>query len=460
MQTLKKTETDFNEWHGKRFEANSGLQRKLGIELEFPLVSNREERFGQAVELETVQKIYKHIAGNHDWDLELGELEISKAYGDYRIKINAEAGFSTLEMSMPPASSISHADEMIGEFVPILLDAAESNHTIPLGYGIQPVTTQNIGLISSRDRSSSMSYLKPTLTATEYEEHDWRLSGTVSSSVQFHISATSAEDAMRLMNVFNGFAPEFLLLSANSRIAKGEDSGKADIRSMFYQIYDKIPLAAGIAPRFGSFDEYMQAVTDIPLLLLVRDGRYAVVDEGKHISFSEFMHSTKGVRTISDSGSTQSRATFEPGDMDVHESMVRWEARAKGITGTVEFRICSMQQSKSDILALGAAVLGIASNLKKAESLVLSRTVEDAQRTKEKIALLGARSGPETIDFTAKMLDIAKEGLISVGENPDSLSRLYERLEKKVTPSDLSLGLFEPRDVRPFIESIRFDPYN
>lgn len=444
---------ELSEWHSERFRV-PGESRRLGIELEFPLVYGAT---GKAIDLETARSIYERIArGDKSWSLNLKELEVRKKCGGQTITMNSEAGFSTLELSLPPAQNIAHASELIAEFAPVIIRAAESAGACALGYGIQPITPQNVGLISTKNRSQSMLYIEPVFNKAQPEEHDWRLSGTVSSSVQFHITALGPEDAMRLMTVFNGLSPEFLLLSANSRVAKGKDSGRSDTRSRFYQLYDRIPLVAGVAPRFSNFNEYIQALTDIPVHLLSRKGNYVVVRERK--SFRDFMDSGT-ISTISyQNPGIKHIEEFQKGDIDVHESMVRWEARVKGITGTVEFRTCSMQGSAKHILALASAVIGLASNLDEAEALAISRSVEDTQRAKELISMRGASSGNRALDFTIRMLDVAKEGLEKTGENTDYLELLYDAVRRKEVPSDRSLNVFKDEGIGPFIQCVRFDP--
>ncbi|MCL4365582.1 MAG: glutamate-cysteine ligase family protein [Candidatus Marsarchaeota archaeon] len=449
--------TELSKWHPGRFEANPRESRKLGIELEFPLVSAKSGSVGEAIDLKTAREIYGSIAmDDKSWGLNLKELEVSKICNDgQKVTLNSEAGFSTLELSLPPAQGIDDARTLIATYAPVIIHAAESAGAYVLGYGIQPITPPNAGLISTKDRSRSMLHIEPIFDETRQEEHDWRLSGTVSSSVQFHITALGPEDAMRLMTVFNGLSPEFLLLSANSRVAKGKDSGRSDTRSRFYQLYDRIPLVAGVAPRFSNFNEYIEALIDIPVHLLSRSGKYVVSRERK--SFRDFMNSGT-IRTIRHENPDVIRIEeFQKEDVDVHESMIRWEARVKGTTGTVEFRTCSMQQSAQHILALASAVVGLASNLDEAEALATSRSVEDAQKAKELISLFGAHGSKEALNSTKRMLDIAKEGLEKTGENTNYLELLYRAIRRKEVPSDRSLKVLN-EGMGQFIQYVRFDP--
>lgn len=439
--------------HAQKFkaEAQGKGAALLGIELEFPMVSSDSNRFGHALRLSEVKEVFRHIGAKPSWELTAQGLDAEIRMGGGVATINAEAGFSTLEIALPPASSIRHAGVMIENLVVTTLEAAQANNAYVLGYGVHPINPPSLDLYCPRDRSNTMRFLRQRLTNIQDDNSD--LGNTISASVQFHVEVKNPDHAITVLNVFNGLAPEFIALSANSRISRGTDTGEFDIRNRFYEKYTRYPIVGGVAPKMHDFDDYLNILGSMPVLLLKRGANYVAVLE--EITLAQFIERGKTTAVIAGQNKPF-EVHFEIGDLDVAESMVRWEARAKATTGTVELRTCSMQQSKSDILALGSAVLGLSVNLNRAAALIADRTREDAQYAKEEISKYGMAGYPSVQASAKAMLDIAKEGLESIGEDTKYLQILYDRLRDATTPSEKSFEIYQKEGIRPFIESLRF----
>ena len=296
---MKENQTrELRDRHAAKFTDDESNPRKLGIELEFPLVSSREERFGQALSLEEVKKVFRHIGSNPSWEISAQGLDAEMQVSGYKPAMNAEAGFSTLEIALPPATSIAHAGAMLGDTAATAIDAATANNAYVLGYGVHPVSPPSLDLYSPRARSHAMRYQRPKLTKIQQDNGD--ISNTISASVQFHIGARNPQDAINLLNLFNGLAPEFIALSANSRISRGKDSGEIDLRNRFYERYTRYPIIGGVAPKFLDFDEYFRALLEMPVLLLKRDGVYVAITD--NMTLGRFIDAGSATATLADQG--------------------------------------------------------------------------------------------------------------------------------------------------------------
>ncbi len=439
---------ELSQTHAQKFHSKNGF---LGTELEFPIVASSPDRLGRALGIEEIMSIYRQIGSSEGWRLSPQGLDIETNLKEGTVSINAEAGFSTMEIAIPPTKTIERTGEIIDQAVAAAGVAVHSHGAYMLGYGIHPVSPPSVDLYCPRDRSTAMRFIRPVLTHIQNDDSD--ISNTVSASVQFHVGAFDPEHAVRLLNLYNLLSPEFIALSANSRISRGRDSGNTDLRNRFYEMHTQYPASAGVAPRIESFEDYINKLQHMPILLLKRGGRYVVVTDG--VTFGQFMERGSATAVYANENKPFI-ITPEPDDIDVIESMVRWEARIKGTTGTIELRTCSMQQSKSDILALGSVVLGLSANIDEAEALVLGRSRDEAQHAKEQISKYGIKGHKEIRASAHRMLSVAKEGLESLGDKTRYLEILSQRLRDSVTPSDKSLEVYKKEGIAPFIEAVRF----
>jgi len=439
--------------HAAKFDPDVRDVRRGGVELELPLVYGSGERFGTAISAEDTIRLLSEVSMATGWMPEQGGIALKKRINGYSSEIAMEAGVSTLEFSFPPVTDIEKTRQMVSELTVPLLDAAHDLGIIVMGYGVQPITKPFPELFSPLDKYQAKLVNRDAFYRRQPDNMD--ISTTISAAQHIQVEAMGSEEAIRLLNVLNGISPELIALTANSRIMGRADSGHADPRSMFYENYGKIEVA-GVAPRFASFDEYYAKLLTVPLTLLKRDGKYFVVAE--RITLGDYI--SKGTVQVKKFGEDEAFAMhFSPSDIDTVEGTVRWEARVKGATGTVELRSLSTQRSGSEALALYSAVVGIAANLDKAEAFALRRDVEQTRAAKRNASRYGiSGAGEQMLRSARELLDIAQEGLERLGENTEYLKILYDRLYSRRAPSDNGAEVFNQQGVRPFIESRRFNP--
>ncbi|MDE1860239.1 MAG: hypothetical protein KGH72_00810 [Candidatus Micrarchaeota archaeon] len=444
---------NLREQHAARFRTEGTPARKIGIELEFPLVRSDAERFGEAISADQMKRILRDISDNTGWEATDEGFALKPMRKGDPAHISAEAGICTVEVGLPPANSLGIANHLIAELTRPMIDSAKENRAFALGYGVQPLTPPSIVLISPLNRYQMMLKTRGRFYSVVQDDSD--IAYAINAAVHFHVSAKDQEDAVRVANILNGFSPEFLLLSANSRVTRGIDSGRADTRAMFYEDYLRERYGRGVPDRFSGFGDYFDRLCSLPVELLRRNGYYVTTID--RMTLGQFLSTGSAHATMVGEGG--SVALIHPIEEDVItvEGTVRWEARPKGGTGSVELRTCSMQRSRSDIMALAAIVKGLASNIDKAEMTVLGRDIDRTRLAKRQIANEGFGIDGARIRPVGEMLDIAREGLVSIHEEVSFLKPAYERLYSSATPSEESLQVLNDRGMRAFIESLRFE---
>ncbi len=453
----KKVKLTIAKWHyRKRFEPEV-VARWLGIELEWPLVSL--ERGGSALNIGEVREIFARIKRqdpelheNMQGSLLLEKMVKPLGGGAFTFpqRIHPETGISTLEVSFAPAPSIKYAAEMVNRVAWHITEAAQGVGAAVLGYGIQPFTLPSRELYSPMHRHVALKHIRSRMMQGSQAQMEHT---TITAAAQFHVSTRDCEDAVRLMNIFNGFAPEFVLLSGNSKIMGGLDTGFVDLRSMLFQMHSVNSFFAGIAPRFRNFDEYFSAIKRMPVLFVQRGDTYYTIEED--ITLEDFI--IRGEATAKIPGYPAHyivRFTYDD-IATVLGSSIRWDARARSSLGTVEFRTVSMQPSVDDIMALGSLVLGIASNhnIEMAEELLSHRSEEETRIAKHRAAKWGAAGYRQGVEYAKNLLDLASQHFAG---NNSYIKKLYERLHEGMTPAEQSYRTYAREGAGAFLEQTKF----
>ncbi|MDE1768582.1 MAG: hypothetical protein KGH62_04380, partial [Candidatus Micrarchaeota archaeon] len=351
------------EAHAEKFRS-VGDERGFGIEMEFPLVKSGAYGFGQVISERQLKRIFRDMGSRDGWQRNPHGFGVEKGIDGYGGSIHAEFGVGTVEIALPKANGLDHANKMIAEFVTPLIKVAERSGAYVLGHGTQPVTQPGAALcLESIPRYKMM--LDTWGSSYRIDQEGLTYGPTVNAALHFHVQTKDSEDAVRLANVYNGLRPELLALGANSSPVRGPHAGMADSRTTFYEDY-LLERNLAIAPIFRDFDHYFEHLMSLPMDLLKREGEYYKVNEA--VSLRDFMH--RGIASASRDGVGSVFAVrFEEQDIEVMEGLVRADARLKSYTNTVEVRLFSEQASRSEVMGLGAVIRGLAENLDRAQEL-------------------------------------------------------------------------------------------
>ena len=176
--------------------------RTVGRELELPLVDDT----GQAADVRRL------------WDLLLayGDLKPKSDVGNANLIVEAagrdggyaiEVGVGTIEINTRPCQSLLEVKAIAEQMVARLVRVAAAYGWVALGYGVQPVTSPALGLMTPKQRYQSLYRAMGT---------EW-LWYTVTAADQVHVAISRAE-AIPLLNFANLMAPVIIALCANSPV--------------------------------------------------------------------------------------------------------------------------------------------------------------------------------------------------------------------------------------------------
>lgn len=452
MKTI--TLGELRDAHARKFSAVLGAEeRSLGPECEFPIVKAQ----GHALTLDEVRRIFAIIGGAEGWELKPSGLEAEnvKYTGIFPPELHIETGYSTVEVGLPPSFNTGQLYEFLYTHIPVLVGASAAVGGHVLGYGVHPLTPPGPDLYSVLPRSRAIQALRGRFSTKVMEDHS-DIATTVIASVQAQIASRGKADVIMLSDMLNGFAPEFLVFTANSRIAGGFDTGRADTRTMFYEKHQST--RAGIAPRFGTFDNYFDNLLNMPVLIINRGGKLASVSED--ITLRGFVYrKIKGIPTLAKLPDGQEmHVYFEEGDIDTVETTVRYDSRIKGAAGTIEVRTPSEQQSPERIAEFAAVARGLSINWEEGYSFATSRSVADTTIAKGDVAYNGPSKRPDVVARALSMIEIAYDGLRAAAdrEGMDALKRLYARVRRAEAPSEQTAPVFLNEGMEAFVNAVRF----
>ncbi len=447
--------------------------RRIGPEIECIAV-NRETLKPPTVR-QTVQFLENISRMRNGWQKNYGYLlidgrwvrcctSVSKKIGGYNACISTDVGTGQIEASVTPSHTLRKAEERLRETLTTMCYVAEKSGMYILGLGIQPYASPEPKLVMPKGRY---------LTFLEiFGEHLGI--NSMNAAAQCHVEVTHGE-APAVANAYNGFSPALQALTANSAIVAGKltehvefgrrgwdslaESGKIDAHRV------------GIAERFDSVPVYFDRMLQFSPILTARPGReFRFADPGLKEPMAKYLGQYVEVYNLKDGGITKIRIT--PTDIAFLEGTIWWEARLKSVFGTVELRCCPFQPNINMIMAINAVALGLAANSAEAEEYLDLFTHEQLSQARFDVQKNGLDSKLRDIPITevaAKMLEIARKGLIAIGEDTSYLAPLEHNLSNKTNPATRSIEVYlslvrsSEEDIsedgmRKFIELHRFDP--
>ncbi|OGI69231.1 hypothetical protein A3A09_01285 [Candidatus Nomurabacteria bacterium RIFCSPLOWO2_01_FULL_42_20] len=364
------------------------VNRMVGIEIEYPVVSTTKETFGQAA---SVQKIFPALIDSGWEPLEDNFYHQVVDVAKNGVSVTTDASGGILEIILPPLKTLFEADQLLKSVLAEIAGCFQKEQAVILGYGIHP-KEERLQWVSKRRYDFLRKALPPSLESI-----------TISASSQVHLDIT-AEEFIPAINVFNAFGGVFFSLLSNSPVgASGVLPNKAH-RETFYEAF--APGRSGIFPRpIEGHEDYLKLMTDLPMLVAENENKLDYF-----LPSGSFKNFTK----------TRSKEIWLK-DYQLHEGVVWWNARPRSAYGTIEIRHACAQPHPHQ-MTVAALSLGIMENLKIAVSIQksLDWSVWECFRKaaiKYGINLLGKDARAREI--VAEVLKIAKDGLIKRGFNEE-----------------------------------------
>jgi gamma-glutamylcysteine synthetase len=257
------------------------------------------------------------------------------------------------------------------------------------------------------------------------------------------------KDAVKAVNVLNGFAGAQLSLTANSPVA-GEwlqGSTYKCHNEKFWDWWEPVKERVGVptAP-FANLEEYVARIADLKPIYAKRDGMPILLchDYG---SLADYLRQEKATGRTPEG----EKVAITPDETDIatHNSCYWYTARISRYY-TVENRVFD-QQPRAALLAPAALTLGLVEAIDEAWEEVSSHDWEFLRQTREEACrhgmdwTLGTTSGPE---LAGRMLEIAERGLKRRGHGEeDYLEPMRQRVGRRECPADRAKTVFASESV-------------
>lgn len=284
--------------------------RKLvGLEAEFFGVSRPA---GQALPYQGkggIQEILKKLVELYEYQpvMENGNI-IGLSRKDAAVSL--EPG-GQVELSAPPVHDVFEIQRQVHRFLGELKQASASYPEIAwLAVGMHPFSTlDEISWVPKKRYDLMREYLGAHGTLSH---HMMKRTCTNQVNVDF----TGEKDAMCMMRTALSITSIVTAMFANSSFAEGKPNGYKTYRAEIWKHTD--PARTGLISQFTQpgkkFSDYLEYVLDIPLIFIVRDGKFTAL---KNMTFRKFLRE----------GYSGAQATL--GDFELHLSVIFPEVRLK-----------------------------------------------------------------------------------------------------------------------------------
>jgi len=429
--------------------------RQIGVELKFPLV--RED--GRAPEPSVVPALWDHLC-SLGWQAVHDEVSgrpvgaRTATEGGYTVA-SCETGYCKPEFSLAPVISLVDLEAAIRELREELKPYADRYRVHFLGYGIQPVTapSMHLRMDKSRTRVWDAVFRSNRIVPPELGQ-DLDLF-TINAASHVHVSV-SEEEAVPLVNIFNGFAGPQIALTANSSIWRGQvDPAYACVAEKFWDWWVPEEGRAGVPQKsFTDLGDYALTMSGFrPVFVKRGDGPLLI--EG-YKTFKHYYSQERAAGVGLDG--REVTVTPEPADIDLHCTCC-WHSARITRYGTVENRP-NDQQPPGALLCVAALTLGLTEALGESQE-ELNRfewhELRDARESACRSALRGMVASERIASLAGRLLELARLGLGRRGLGEERfLEPLEERLKSGRCPSDDAVELFQGGGAERLVEARAF----
>ncbi|MFW6456988.1 MAG: glutamate-cysteine ligase family protein, partial [Planctomycetota bacterium] len=339
---------------------DEGGERRIGAELKFPLVHPD----GSSVDYSMVQRLWDHLE-NRGWapvnDDMSGKVIGARKPGPQNDTVaSCETGFSKTEFSLAHVGDLWELEQSIEKLRRELTAFAGEHDVCFLGYGIHPVTPPGEHLLMEQSRTSVWDKIFPSNEHIPPERGDDFHLFTINSASHVHVSV-NRDEAIPMVNVFNGFAPAQIALTANSSIWRKEIGDYQCVAEKFWDWWMPEDGRVGIPQeRFEDLRHYAHIIAQFRPVYVKREGTPIVLQD--YDSFAEY-YAEDEARGFDPEGN-EVRVVPNKKDVDLHSTCYWFNARLSRYY-TVEGRL-NDQQPPEDVICVAALTLGLAGALDEA----------------------------------------------------------------------------------------------
>ena len=409
--------------YAARFRTKLGPLRRVGRELEFPIV-NADGSAGDVRRLWPELLRQGHFKVKYD-DPETEALIVALNAPD--VIFEAEVGLGTIEMLTPACDDLLQLERSVQGGLAKLTAAAKAAGLRVLGFGIQPRTPRSERLMTPKWRYGALRKAigKP-----------W-LHFCTTAADQLHVDITR-DELVPMLNWMNLLSGPLIALVANSSVYAGRAgqyvSGREGLLGTVGEQRN------GMTPRrFDSLVDFMAFISAHPCYVLKQpDG-----------SLTQYNRPFAGY--VAKHGASLD-------DYLWHEHYTWNSARARVEHSTIEIRP-ACQQPKAESMAATALSLGFV-EAHEAIAEYVTRTLganpwPAMLRYRKSAVRAGAHAEEPARGFLKALVQLAEDGLRSRRQSEERyLEPIWDRLNRRRTPGDIARDLFQRRGMAALIEQL------
>jgi len=435
---------------------NQQRGRRIGAELKFPLVNGD----GTAASREKTAALWEYLAGR-GWapvvDGTTGKVIGAEKPGPQNATVaSCETGYCKPEFSLAHVPDLHALEQSIDAVRRELAEFCEREEVFFLGYGIQPSTPPSSRLLmNSRGRTSVWDKLFGANRCLSPSEGDDVCLFTINAAAHTHLSV-GPEEAVRAVNVLNGFAGAQIALTADSCVWQGRiDPRYKCVGEKFWDWWMPDAVRIGVPPEpFEDLRHYLDRVVALRPVFVKRQKRLLLLPGYR--SFRDYVQTERAVAVDAQTGE---QLQIEPmaSDFEVHSTCYWYNGRLSRYY-TVENRV-NDQQPPAELLCVHALSLGLVEVLKEAWEVLQNYDWDDLRECRSvacEHGLQGRVDGISLAHLAEQMLEVAALGLSRrhLGEER-FLAPLEERLQRKMCPADEAAKLVSNQGIRGLVAERR-----
>lgn len=365
---------------------------------------------------------------------------------------SCETGFAKSEFSLAHVGDLAELERAVAELREELRPFCEERGLRFLAYGIHPVTPPGQALLMKKTRTSVWDRFYRSNEVLPPERGDDMHLFTVNAASHLHVSV-APEEAIRMVNVLNGFAGAQLALTADSPVWQGRaDKNFKCVAEKFWDWWIPEEGRVGVPVKaFTDTRDYVETVAGFRPVYVTREGRaYSLCN---YDSFADYFRQERAVGI--DPEGNEAEIVPQREDLDLHGSCYWFNARVSRYY-TVENRTCD-QQPPGELLTVAALTLGLAEAVDeaweevRAHDWALLRQSRDAACRQ---ALAASADGLALRDWAGRLLELAETGLRRRGKGEEAwLEAPRRRLAQGCAPADDALKTFRQGGVDALLAS-------
>lgn len=414
------------EWYEGGFLPTIDGRRTIGEERELPVVnSDGQAALARCLWPKLTRAGWQARVSDNPFRLSLGNSEVMP-----------EAGWSTIEMATQPFNDLAKLAQDSKPMMKHLVSLAGEEGLRLLCYGTQPLTPlKDLHWVDLPRYNTLRRALGDNIL----------LAIPASASQQCQVQVTR-EEAMPLLNVFNGLSGVLCAMFANAPIQEGKRSGVKAVRQYTYNEFpaDRV----GILPRMQTLDHWVHFILGC---------RYLFCQNSRG-GFDEYQGSLLDYlcETGMDAGSEEAVRAVQSHEGTLWpEARLRWRVNGEC---TVEMRAPCPQLP--DEHSVSAVALGLAENLDEAGQMLDELSWEQWKEVRQKAIIHGLDFSLPATRRQAKsmaldLLGIARRGLEARGRSEEVfLEPLEERVKAGRCLADEALEIYNRCGVVGMIQHV------